>query len=72
LTAVPISRIGAPNQPIANGGRFGQRAGGTGNGDGALDVIGDMPTWQPQLPQDWGVNRGILQQRNTGIFGDWP
>jgi type II secretion system protein J len=73
LTAVPISRIGAPNQPLNNAGRFGQRgAGGTGNGDGALDVIGDMPSWQPQLPQDWGVNRGTLQQRNTGIFGDWP
>jgi type II secretion system protein J len=73
LTAVPISRIGVPNQAANSIRRPGQQA-GTGNGDGVLDVIGgpgDMPTWQPQLPPDWGANRGTLQQRNTDIFGEW-
>jgi prepilin-type N-terminal cleavage/methylation domain-containing protein len=72
LTAMAISRIGAPNQPVNSVRRAGQQ--GTGNGDGALDVIGgagDMPSWQPQLPSDWGANRGTLQQRNTDIFGEW-
>ena len=30
----------------------------------------DMPMWRPPLPQDWGANRGNLQQRNP-VFGDW-
>ncbi len=78
LTAMAISRIGAPNQPVNRGGRPGQKPAGTGNGDGGLDVIGqgegmgDMPSWQPQLPSDWGANRGTLKNRNTDIFGDWP
>ncbi len=76
LTAMAISRIGAPNQPLNPVRGPGQRA-GTGNGDGGLDVIGsgaaggmDMPMWQPRLPDSFGANRGTLQERNP-IFGDW-
>jgi prepilin-type N-terminal cleavage/methylation domain-containing protein len=64
LTAMAITRVGGAGTQANRPGQPGGPAVIPGND------VGDMPMWRPPIGQDWGANRGTVQQRNP-IFGDW-